>query len=188
MCSDCPNRDAAVEFWKAEFLNFDSRYWSHTFRITHQKGYEENFSFVHKGTLFISLNIPGGEFESFWTKRLKAQLNWTKRLATSFVNKNAPRIGRIVLFAHAWPNDDHKRLFFNPLAAFIEEVLNNETPFLFVHGDGHQWLSNPGYLGQSSLLEIMVKGGTSELPLKVNVDANGQTALVSDSFKYVRVY
>lgn len=185
---DCPNRNAAVKFWKAEFLNFDSRSWNHSIPISHQRGYEENFSFIHKETLFIALNIPGGNFESFWTNRLTAQLNWTKNLVTNYVSSISPRIGRIVLIAHAWPNGDHERLFFSPLATFIAEELNNETPFLYIHGDGHKWLTKSKYLGQPSFYEIMVVGGTTDLPLKVTVKTDGKTASVTSAFTYLRYY
>ena len=169
-------------------MNFDSRFWSHSISVRHQSGYDENVSFIHKETLFIGLNIPGGNFESFWTNRLTAQLNWTKNLVTKFVANISPRIGRIVIFAHAWPNKDHERLFFGPLATFIDENLNNETPFLYIHGDGHQWLSKSSYLGQPSFYEIMVSGGTTDLPLKITIKADGQKANVTDAFKYIRNY
>ena len=187
LVTDCPNRDEGFDFWKATFLNFD-RNWDHSFDVKHQNDYEENFSFTHKEILFIGLNIPGGRLESFWTDQLAAQLDWTTNLVQNYVAKLSPRIGRIVLFAHALPKDDHKRLFFAPLATFIEQELNNETPFLFIHGDGHLWISNPGFMQQSSFLEIMVSGGTRELPLKLTVHADGRTALVTDAFQYQRNY
>lgn len=168
-------------------MNFD-RNWDHSFDVKHQKEYEENFSFIHKETLFIALNIPGGRFENFWTDRLTTQLNWTKSLVRNFVTNLSPRIGRIVLFAHALPKEDHKRLFFAPLATFIEDELNNETPFLFIHGDGHLWISNPGFMQQSSFWQIMLSGGTRELPVKLTVNADGQTALLADAFQYQRNY
>ena len=169
-------------------MNFDSRHWDHSFKIKHQDEYEENFSFIHKEALFIGLNIPGGTVDILVAKRLTAQLNWTKTLVANFAKELSPIVGRVVLFAHAWPNVDHGRLFFDPLAKFIAEVLSNKTPFLFMHADGHKWLSNPGYLGQPSFYEIMIRGGTSELPLKVTVHADGQSALVTDAFEYTRYY
>jgi len=84
--TDCPNRVQAFGYWKDEFLNYESRYWNHGFDITHQPGYEENFSFVYQETLFIGLNIVGGSFESFWTERLTDQLEWTIGLIRSFVS------------------------------------------------------------------------------------------------------
>jgi len=56
--------------WKTEFLNFETRYWDHSFTIKHQYGHKENFSFIHKETLFIGLNMVGGNFEQFWIKLL----------------------------------------------------------------------------------------------------------------------
>jgi len=184
--TDCPNRVQAFGYWKDEFLNFESRYWNHGFDITHQPGYEENFSFVYQETLFIGLNIVGGSFESFWTERLSDQLEWTIGLIRSFVSAVSPRIGRIVLFAHANPNLDHRRLFFDPLATFIDQELRNRTPFLYINGDGHTWRYQPSFLSQQSFLRIMVSGMATDPPLKVLVQANGERASTADAFLYER--
>ena len=141
---------------------------------------------MYQETLFIGLNIPGGLFANFWTVALSDQLQWTLGLINGFVSNLAPRIGRIVLFGQAQPNADHIRLFFGPLATFIDDTLNNETPFLYLHGDGHFWLHTPGYLGQESLLQIMVRGGATEPPLKMFVAANGQTTSTDIAFTYDR--
>ena len=185
--ADCgQGRVAALELWKTQFLGFESRYWIPPFVITRQPNYEENFSFVHQETLFIGLNIPGGLFADFWTVHLTDQLQWTLGLINGFVSALAPRKGRIVLFGHAQPNADHIRLFFGPLATFIEQTLRNETPFLYMHGDGHAWLYTPRYRGQDSWLKIMVRGGATEPPLKMFVTANGQTTSTAVAFTYDR--
>ena len=31
--TDCPNREEGLQFWKHEFVGFDSRYWKLTFDI-----------------------------------------------------------------------------------------------------------------------------------------------------------
>ena len=185
--ADCgQGRVAALQLWKDQFLNFESRHWTHPFVITRQPNYEENFSFVHGETLFIGLNIPGGSFADFWTVALSNQLQWTLGLINGFVASLSPRKGRIVLFGHAQPNSDHVRLFFGPLATFINQTLKNETPFLYMHGDGHSWLYTPGYRGQTSWLKMMVRGGALEPPLKMFVTANGQTTATSVAFTYDR--
>jgi len=109
-------------------------------------------------------------------------------LIRSFVQALSPRIGRIVLFAHAYPSAKHRDLFFKPLASFIDEELNNEIPFLYLHGDGHEWLQKPEFMDQSSFYEIMLTGGASELPLKVMVEANGEQASIEKAFRYNRYY
>ena len=147
---------------------------------------EENFSFVYQETLFIGLNIVGGSFESFWTERLTDQLEWTIGLIQSFVSDMSPRIGRIVLFAHANPNSDHRRLFFDPLADFIDQELQDRTPFLYINGDGHAWQYQPYFLSQQSFVRIMVSGMATDPPLKVQVQADGERASTSVAFLYER--
>ena len=183
--TDCKNRGVASRLWETEFLSFESRYWDFSFDITRQPGRLENFSFVHQEVLFIGLNIVGGSFESEWTTRLTEQLEWTTGLIRSFVTDLSPRIGRIVLFGHANPNSSHDQLFFDPLAAFIDQELNNKTPFLYVNGDGHYWRYESNFFNQESFLRIMV-AGNKERPLKITVQADGEMAPTAEAFVYER--
>jgi hypothetical protein len=66
--NDCENREEGMQMWREEFLAFDSRYWDHSFQRRRQPGRSENFSFIHKNTIFIALNLVGGlvHSESEW--------------------------------------------------------------------------------------------------------------------------
>lgn len=70
--TDCPNRDEGLVMWRDHFVDFESRHWNHSFTIQRQEGYPENFAFTHKGSLFIGLNIVGGEIHDAneWGQRL----------------------------------------------------------------------------------------------------------------------
>jgi len=186
--NDCPNPQEGLEHWNAEFLGFESRFWDHSFAISTQPGRQENFSFQHKGTLFIGLNLVGGTVLSMneWIDRLSSQVNWTKTLIRSYVAEISPQTGRVVIFGHADPTIKHQR-FFNPLRIFIKDELENSVPILYVNGDGHEWLYEPNFYGQSSFLRIMVQGLTVDPPLKVMVEADGSTKHTGVAFKYDRM-
>jgi len=173
--------------WKDEFLGFETRHWSHSFDIQRQSGRQETFSFEHKGTLFIGLNLVGGTVLklSEWNSRLSDQVNWTKILIRDYVTSTSPQTGRIVIFGHADPTAKHK-LFFIPLRHFIRDELKNSVPILYVNGDRHEWLYEPSFFGQSSFLRIMVKGKTVDPPLKITVSSDGGNVVTRAAFKYDR--
>lgn len=184
---DCENLDEGLEFWRDEFQGFDSRHWDHDFELQRQPGREENFSFVHKNTLFIALNMVSGEnLRSWfsWSERLDDQFRWTRRLIRRY-SKTKTDVGRIVIFAHANPTGFHDE-FFDPLRRFVIDELENSIPMLYLNGDGHEWYYEPSFLDQKSLLRIMVTGGTTEPPLKVTVNANGKNLKPSRAYKHDR--
>lgn len=185
--NDCPDQDAGLAFWKADFLNFQSRYWNHTFKVINQPGRPENFAFEHKGTLFVGLNLVGGAVRSTleWSTRLTDEVNWTMDLIRQFAVSTSPKVGRVILFGQAFPTDDH-RPFFEPLTRFIADELHNGIPILYIHGDGHYWLYEPSFYGQPSFLRIMVSGKAVDPALQVVVHANGGVDSTQDAFDYNR--
>jgi hypothetical protein len=185
--NDCPNHEEGLQFWKREFLFFESRYWNHTFNISRLEGYDATFSFRHKRSLFIGLNLVGGKVldQSEWHVRLRSQYNWTADLIREYRDDIWPATGRVVIMAHADPTSDHDE-YFDPLRAFVQSELGDTLPILYLHGDKHKWKYQDSYLDQSYLLRIMVTGGSSEPPLKLTVPANGYLRPVNESFVYDR--
>lgn len=173
--------------WKDEFLGFETRHWRRSFDIQKQSGRRENFSFEHKGTLFIGLNLVGGAVHDSkeWSTRLSDQAKWTIKLIRDYVTSISPQTGRIVIFGHADPTNKHQR-FFNPLRNFIRDELKNTVPILYVNGDRHEWLYEPSFFGQSSFLRIMVKGKAVDPPLKITVSSSGRKVATRTAFKYGR--
>lgn len=173
--TDCPNRAEGLQMWKDQFLSFESRYWKHNFTIQRQYGRPDNFAFTHKGTLFIGLNIVGGEVHDAaeWKTRLTAEADWTIALIRSYKLTVSPSVGRVVVFAHANPNSRHAA-FFDPMKAFIQNELKDTLPILHVNGDQHEWMYQPKFYSRPSWLRITVTGKAADPLLKIQVNANGQ--------------
>lgn len=187
--NDCPNPNQGLRMWNNEFLHFESRHWNHTFDIVRQDGRPDNFSFVHKGTLFLGLNLVGGRVldATEWATRLADQASWTIGRIHDYAQNQMlqGRTGRVVIFGHANPTNDHLS-FFHPLRIFIRDTLQNELPILYINGDKHEWLYEPSFFNQPSFLRIMLTGGSSEPPLKVVVHADGDNHLTNETFTYDR--
>lgn len=186
--NDCPDVDNGFELWKNHFLKFDSLHWDVPWAVERQKGREENFAFEHKGTLFIGLNLVGGEVHSTkeWKDRLNDQEKWTIKTIKEYVSKKSEEnIGRIVMFGHADPSEKHAP-FFDPIRKFIEKDLENKVPFLYMNGDSHQWSYDRSFMGEPSLLRIMVTGRSVDPPLRISVEANGDAVNSTDAFLFDR--
>jgi hypothetical protein len=176
--TDCPDRDQGLRMWKQTFVGFESKHWNHTFVIERQTNRTENFAFVHKGTLFMGLNLIGGlrHNKNEWEERLTEQADWTIELIQRYksttvrAGTNGP-VGRIVIFGHANPHYLHNS-YFNPLENFIAQQLNNEIPIMYLNGDKHEWSYDTQFMGQPSFLRVMVSGKGVEPPIKVVIDSS----------------
>jgi hypothetical protein len=186
--NDCPNPEEGLNHWQSVFLNFESTYWNHTFNIQRLSGRPDNFAFQSKGTLFIGLNLVGGEVldSDEWEYRLTSQAVWVRELVLDYRQSLGSFVtGRVVIFGHADPSYKH-RDFFGPLEDFIDEELENGLPILYLNGDTHKFKYESSFYDQESFLRIMVTGGTSEPPLKITVNANGEPSETDSAFLYDR--
>jgi hypothetical protein len=185
--NDCTRAriDAGWDLWNTHFLNFHNN-WNHTFTVIRQPGYQENFAFIHKRTLMISLNVVGGRVhnDTEWATRLRAEYHWTKLVMDLNLLDQRTADG-VILMGHAKPSSDHRH-FFNPFREYLSSELDDQYPVLYLHGDGHSWLYTPSYANQTNLLRIQHEGGTNEPVLKIFADPALLGPSVYSSFQYDR--
>lgn len=168
--NDCQYPDAAFALWKTIYVRFDRKYWKHDLQVKQMPGRPESFTFVNRGTLFIGLNLVGSPVVDWteWNNRTRTQLDWTLELIEQGRSGDMA-IGAIVIFAHANLDGKH-RLFVDPLVAYVRDVLQDRIPIMYIGGDNHSWLYEPGYKGLSSFLRARKTGGTNEPPLRIVVN------------------
>ena len=79
--NDCKDPHSAWQLWQRYFLRFDQQ-WQHHLPVFRQLKREENFSFLHRGVLFIGLNIVGGRIHDpqEWPRRHAEDLEWTRTI------------------------------------------------------------------------------------------------------------
>jgi len=179
--SDCPNRGDGYEYWDDNFRHFESKHWNHTFDIVRQPGWDYNFAFVHKTTLFIGITTPQGWSKIMSSSEMKDQVEWTKDLIRSYMSKTPDDVtGRVVLFGH-----DDSGTFFDDFEEFVSDELQNRVPILFIQGNDHRWKYQPNFKDQSSLLQIVLEGGR-EPALEVRVNNTGTASDTGSAFNYDR--
>jgi hypothetical protein len=165
-CTGIP-QGRALDLWRNTFARYDVKYWTHDFKVEQMMDRPEVFSFVNKRTLFIGLNMVGGDVHDYseWNDRLMDQLSWVRNLMT----KNKNLVHSVVIFGHADPGSKHAR-FFNPLANFLRTDFPTNIPILYLCGDSHKWGYNPGYFKVDNSLRVRLTGGTKEPIVKITVD------------------
>jgi hypothetical protein len=168
--NDCANPNQALGLWRDTFVRFDRKYWDHDLGVTTMEGRPESFTFINRGTLFIGLNLVGSPVLDWseWNNRMTTQLDWTLSLIDEHRSGDMA-IGAIVIFGHANLDGKHS-LFVDPLVAYVQNVLQNTIPIMYLGGDNHSWLYEPSYKGQSSFLRVRKTGGTNEPPLRITVN------------------
>ena len=188
--SDCPNYDEGKALWMNEFVGFESKYWNHTFNLQRQEGYPDNFAFVHKHSLFIGLNIIGGDTRDVteWETRLRAEAEWTINLIRNYqmeYSMNSTIVGRIVIFGHANPGSRHAS-FFQAISTFINFELMNSIPIVYINGDKHEWMYTENFYDNPSWLRIGVTGLGAEPLLRVTVEADGTYIAPAQAYELER--
>jgi hypothetical protein len=187
---DCPNRTEGYNFWLEHFDSFDVQ-WSHEIEVTRPD--PTTFTFVHDFVLFIGVNLlmpdsieqaPTDDDvrvdDDFWDNHLAQQLTWVQELITSYSNTTMfGYTGRVVLFGHPNPRSSHG-VFFDGLTEFLDRTYSNTLPVIYVNGDGHKWLYEPGFKGSSGLLRIQVQGKAQEPPTLITVFNTGEAVVVVD--------
>lgn len=171
--NDCADPDFAWDLWEQNFSRFDDR-WHHRLPVFRQLEREENFSFAHRGVLFIGINLVGSKIHNAeeWRQRLAQNVAWTRSNFTQF----GSRVHAVVIFGHANPTPSHDA-YINPLCELAAEL---DKPILYLHGDGHRWVEDRPFAAEN-ILRVQVDQGGIAPPVKVTV-----TRDADDTFRFDR--
>jgi hypothetical protein len=184
--NDCGNEmmiDAAWGRWTTYLSNFED-HWNHTIPVVRHLERPENFYFVMKRSLVFGLNIVGGRVHDAdeWHSRLTDLSDWVRTI--SLLNYPIYADG-VFIMAHAHPTADHDA-FFNPLRRIVRDDFGNQVPFLYLHGDGHKFQYERGFLNQPNLVRMQHEGGTRDPIMKIYADPFFQGNQVHNAFQYDR--
>jgi hypothetical protein len=169
---DCRNPAEALGFWKTYLSYFHLLYWpiQEGFWVRSQdKGNEEDFTFLYKGSVFASINLVAGtavdavEFQA----RLLANLNYIDQLYRIY-RKDA---SIFFLFAHAEvPGEGDNAGFYQSLFQVVS-VDYSDMHFVIVNRGGvaSQYGIQKAYLGITNL-DVITVIGPFWPPLEVTVN------------------
>jgi hypothetical protein len=156
---DCSNPDQAWAWWQTHLLGLEQSFCG-IWPVDAQPARPENFAFVRNGVLFIGLNYVAGTPSSVVT----ADAEWVN---AQFAAHGAA-VRAAVLLAQKEPG-----------GALLTAVLANgrlfAKPLLYLHGDGHSWLTDAEFFGEPNMLRVQVDRGSIENPpVRVTVTADAQ--------------
>ena len=165
-----PNSDddaiQALDSWKETFLGLDKR-WEHTLPVTYQGGYLENWAFLSKRTLFVSVHLINAPIidELEWAQRHRASHAFIREAVDAYPGQ----FDVLVLLSNAKPTEHHDD-FFNRLTYTI--VTNRDLmrmPIVYLHGSGHIWEEEEKFLNLPNMLRVQIEGRKKH-PVRVMID------------------
>lgn len=160
--NDCADPDAAWALWMEHLYQLEL-HWNDLPDVERQPERVENFAFVDQGVLVIGINLVGGAIHDpdEWALRFEQNVTWIdQQFATH------PDIFAAVVFAHALPDLGNHQEFVDGFKTVMADYL---TPTLFLHGDGHFWVHEQGYMGLEHVTRVMVECCSAK-PVQIGVD------------------
>ncbi len=159
--TDCLDQAQGWQYWVQHLLRLEQG-WGCAPATERQSSRPENFAFVHKGMLFLGINLVGG---SNSTSIMQDDANWVSQQLQAKVSQ----VRGAVIFAQAGPGSNHST-FFNP---FVTAAQSFAKPILYIHGDGHSWLLDHPFTA-TNVTRVQVEQGGSELPVQVTATLDSQ--------------
>ncbi|RPH60833.1 MAG: hypothetical protein EHM89_08250, partial [Acidobacteria bacterium] len=157
--NDCSNPTQAWGLWVKHLMAIE-QFFCGVPLVERQSVRPENFAFVKSGVLFIGINKVSGGLGSGETQtRLQQDGDWI----TLQMQSKGNSVRAAVIFAQARPSG-------SPL----ESMLGNAAsafgkPVLYIHGDGHSWTYDEGYL-EPNITKVQVdRGSITHPPVHVTV-------------------
>lgn len=181
---DCSDNEEGMNHWHNHLGELERRAnWKSTSVIpslvVRQQGRNENFAFVHKGVLFLAINMIYGK-ESGWASRIEQNRGWVNGHINSNLHGKSGNeaVRAVVMFAHsASPFSMIKDL----MEIHGSRMKSRDVPFIFLHGNGHSYqLAQPfkdSDLDWPDFYEIQVDRGRDGPPVEVTIQGNTQGAL-----------
>lgn len=165
---NCNDQESAWEKWSTRFLRFEDN-WNHQFQVRHQASRIENWSFKHKGVLFVSFHILASSVRDWdvWNQKVHDDVLWLESELVS--NAFQDSIGAIVLMAHAQPHTRRYREFYDSLMHLASRI---EKPMLYLHGSDDEFNVAKDFPSEN-ILRVSVARGGDEDPMEIVVDPSG---------------
>lgn len=174
----CGSKDAARDalYWWGVNLGKMEKDWKNSpLDVEHSEDVVGNFSFLHKGVLFISVNMVESETEPKETTfRLEQNVMWTKDKLDQY---DDDEYHAVVIFGHAAPSEDNGEYFW-PLT---EKISALEKPVLYLHANSNGSFDEyTPFEEAENLKAVQLERRGVEGPMKVVVKNKG------DAFSFKR--
>ena len=149
--NDCSNPTQAWGLWVKHLMAIEQNFCGLPV-VQRQSVRQENFAFVKNGVLFIGINKVAGGLGSGETQtRLQQDADWISQQ----LQQKGSTVRALVVFAQASPSGSPFDSQFRAAASAFGK------PVLYIHGDGHSWTYNEGYL-EPNITRVQVDRGSNQ--------------------------
>jgi hypothetical protein len=176
--NDCTDWSRGWTLWRQYFTEFEKN-WPTAPLVERQSVRNENFAWVQNGVLIVSIHLVAGQRPSTteWTNRLRHNADWVHQQFTTHGNN----VRAAVILTQAATHTVAGR-FDVFMSSFRVTARNFAKPILYLHGDGHRWQHQVGWM-EPNIVRVQVDEGNISPPIKVTVTMNPQP---SDAFVFDR--
>mmetsp|Transcript_21566 Transcript_21566/g.46907 ORF Transcript_21566/g.46907 Transcript_21566/m.46907 type:complete len:855 (-) Transcript_21566:208-2772(-) len=131
-CGTKEDAERALNWWDVSLGQTLTKSWDDSpLDVDYFESVVGNFAFLHKGVLFISVNIVDAETEpNEVTRRLEQNVMWTKEKLTQF---GAGEYHALVIFGHAPPSSKQGEYFW----PVVERIKDLNKPVLYLHANSN---------------------------------------------------
>ena len=168
----CSERDRAMEWWSVNFGQFEQNFRPHPFDVSYQVEQPENFAFLHKGVLFMSVRIVEADTDSYeLTSRHKHNVMWTTEQLSAL---DPSDYHAVVIFGHAAPSSKQGEYFW----PVVEEVKELNKPVVYLHANKDGSFQQYQPFGEADNFQaVQLEKRGEEGPMQVTV-GNGMNPFV----------
>eukprot|EP00521_Asterionellopsis_glacialis_P018347 CAMPEP_0195306108 /NCGR_PEP_ID=MMETSP0707-20130614/37031_1 /TAXON_ID=33640 /ORGANISM="Asterionellopsis glacialis, Strain CCMP134" /LENGTH=399 /DNA_ID=CAMNT_0040370317 /DNA_START=149 /DNA_END=1348 /DNA_ORIENTATION=+ len=168
---ECDDHEEQWDNWKETFLFFD-QYWKNTHLtqdnvVEYQNGRAENFAFVHRKTLFMSVHVLTADMSSslrdLWQEKDEDNADW---ISTQF-NRHGSQVKTVVIFAHAYAEPNRYPNTYSRLQSVANEF--KEKPILYIQGDTHKFIVDHKFPEADNILRLVVDRQGTWDPTEISI-------------------
>lgn len=164
--NNCPNPKTALDDWRLYLNQFENNF-KHDFKVDHQLGNDENFSFLTSGVLFLGLHLVGGRIDDkdLWRVRHAKNAEWVEEQLSTYKDNS---FRAVVLLGNARPSQQQEDFF----SEIIDDIKKSGKPFLYIHanhGNGYDAESYVPFKNAGNLIALQIRDGGKSPPMKVIV-------------------
>ena len=173
-CGNKRRSQEALRYWDVNLGKLENS-WPHPLDVEYYPDVVGNFAFLHKSTLFISINLIEQETNAEeWTDRLEKNVEWTR----SKIRQFGDDYSNVVILGHAPPSSKQGEYFW----PVVEEVKALNRPVLYLHANSSGSFEVYRPFGEAeNLTAVQLERRGVEGPMKVTIKRDG-----NDPFKFER--
>ena len=169
--NNCPDPRSALEYWMDELNrfedNFDKEENTNFPVVRRQLARTENFSFLHKGVLFMAFHLVDGKVqsESEWSLRIAEDVAW---MDEEFNAHGVEEYRAVVILAHSAPTPKVGD-FVWPLK---KHLMNMKKPVLYIHANDADGMLeyNPFPEDVPRLTVVRLEKGYKVSPTRISIE------------------